>query len=380
MGYGMYDPDTSFKPEFSPRELTVVARVLRLSNDERAAVDTLYDGYKAALAARADEIRRIVNDAIERAEIMQDPKLLQSTYSKMSEWKASADKTKTAFLADLRSLLSGDQETRWPLVERELRRSRSIGGGRLFGESIDLLQLLDEVAPNAFNNVEIAELVESYAVELDRTLVARSEFLEANSPTFGELASRDVDQAERVWNEGLRKRQAVRDINERFARLLAEKLEQSQGEKLESLFFEKAYARLIIPTRGDTYLAKARELESLDASQQSKLDDIYARHESERKRLLKQAAALERQVEETWLPPSIAKARGKADKDQDGFDGYQRLPADHPLLPIRQARFELDQRTRGEINAVLSVTQRQSIPADPKASMAYFANYQPMGL
>ena len=45
MGYGMYDPDTSFKPEFSPRELTVVARVLRLSNDERAAVDTLYDGY-----------------------------------------------------------------------------------------------------------------------------------------------------------------------------------------------------------------------------------------------------------------------------------------------------------------------------------------------
>ncbi len=380
IGYGVYNAADSFKPDFSNRDLKIIARVLRLTDDERAAVNTLYEGYKATLATKSEEVQRVVGEAIERAEIMQDSSLLKPAHEQMAAWEASAEKIKKEFLDDLRSLLSGDQESRWPIAEREMRRARKLGEGRLFGESVDVLQILDEVAPESFSTGRLAELVESYAVELDRSLVARATFLEANQAKFLEQCKQDPKEAKHVWNSALHLRQAVRDVNERYVRLFAAELTKELAEKLQELYFERAYARLVAPTRGDNYLAGVFKLDDLDASQRAKLETLRERYNADRKRILKEMAALERIHEQAWVPQSLAQVQGSTPADDGNFRGQQRLAPDHPLLPLRQARFELDQRMRDEVRVILTPQQRADIPHDERASVAYFADYQPFGL
>lgn len=379
IGYGVYNAAGSFKPDFSSKDLKIITRVLRLSADERTAVDTLYEGYKATLRTKSEEVQRVVGEAIERAEIMQDSSLLKPAHEQMAAWEADAEKIKKVFLADLRSLLSGDQESRWPIAEREMRRARVLGEGRLFGESVDILQLLDEVAPESFSEGHLAELVESYAVELDRAAVARATFLEANQPTFSELCKRDPQEARHIWKSALHLRQSVRDVNERYVRLFAAELPKELAEKIQDMYFDRAYARLVKPTRGDNYLASVIKLDDLGAEQKDKLEVLRNRYNSERKRILKDMATLERTNEETWMPASLAPNQGDTPTDDDNFRGQQMLPKDHPLLPLRQSRFELDQRMRVEVRAILTAQQSADLPYDERASAAYFADYRPFG-
>jgi hypothetical protein len=378
MSFG--DAFGSFKPEMTRQEVAIIARVLRLSRDEHAALETLHEGYIAALQTEENKTHRFINDAIERSQLLQDQALLQPIYNERKAWDQRAAEIKKKFFDDLRSILTAEQESRWPLAERELRRFRLIDEGRLFGESVDLIRLLNEVSPESFEVVRVQELVEAYAAEFDRALVARKEYIESAREAFAKACTDDPKEGERIWNEGLRKRQAVRGINERYLRLIAAELPPETAGRLQELFFDRGYARVVAATRGERFLNKAAALPSIDASQRASIRQVMENYDMDRRRLIAQAAALERSLQESSMPSSLAVALGKQPKSETGFNAGQRLPADHPLLAVRQARYELDRRARLDFEALLTPAQLGEIVPDENESAVFFYDYEPFGL
>jgi hypothetical protein len=311
---------------------------------------------------------------------MQDSALLSGASKQLAEWTASADAMKKSFLDDLKSVLSREQESRWPLVERELRRPRMLGRGILLGESVDVLGLLDEAVPEALSRDRIAELAESYAQELDRAMVTRAGFLAEHEDAFAQACTDKPGEAERLWKESRRLRGAVRDLHEQFVRRFAEELSPEEGKKLTDLYFARCYSRLLRPTRADAYLTTVLGLESLNGEQAAALKEISRHHESARMALIKQMADLERALDDSTMPAALARALGEKPSRVEGFDGKQKLPLGHPLLKLRESRYSLDRRTRMEIDKVLTEDQQREIPMEARAASATFEDYQPMGL
>lgn len=383
IGIGFYTPGGAFRPEVSARDLRVFVRVFGLSDEERAALESLHAAYVEALEVRSREIKRIVNDMLEEAEVVEDRRLIESStvQGKIAEWDREAEKMKSQFLEDLRSVLTREQESQWPILERELRRLREIGNGRMSGESVDLSRLVDTVVPGAWEHPDVADLMEQYAVGIDRLLLARDAATTKRKDDFEEaIKGSDASRAERIWNDAQASRIAIRDWNARFVREIGARIDPDDAAKLDRAYFEAAYSRLCQPTRGETYIRAAANLDSLSDSQRAEVAGIMEPYERARLAILRRIAAAEQELQERHIPSRLAKVLGQDPEGKlSSFDGASRLPADHPLLALRRERLELDRQYRRRIDAVLQEWQREQVPV-PSEGWVSFTDWTPWSL
>lgn len=379
MSMGLYNDESSFRPDLSGADLKVIQRVLGLDGVEKQALDDLYSGYAATLKNEGGEVRDFVNGEIERAQIMQDAGLLNKARARITEWEAHSEKVKKAFLEDLKSLLSKDQEARWPIVERELRRIKHIGGGRLSGESVDLVRLTEDVLGTAPTG-ETAELLNRYSGELDRAMLTREEFLKDKQSVFAESMGSNPAAAKDMWNEAQRVRGAIRDINDRYARLIAEQMPKEKRAEFQRRVFSLTYPVLVRPTPAEKYLKDAADLESLNAGQKSQIAAIKGRYEADRAALWTKGAVAWRQYESEDKPELLAEALGEREKDKHRlqYTGAW-MPDTHPLIKYRRERLVLDQALRSSIDAVLTPEQKGNVPSRT-TPYAQFENWEPNGL
>jgi hypothetical protein len=383
VGIGFYTPGGAFRPEVSARDLRVFVRVFGLRDEERVALESLHAAYVEALEVRSREIKRIVNDMLEEAEVIQDRRLIESSavQGKIAAWDSEAEKMKSQFLEDLRSVLTREQESKWPILERELRRLREIGSGRMSGESVDLSRLVDSVVPGAWEHPDVADLMEQYAVGMDRLLLARDAATTKRTDEFEEaIKGGDASRAERIWKDAQASRIAIRDWNARFVREIGARLDPDDAAKLDRAYFEAANERLCQPTRGETYIRAVANLDSLSDTQQGEIAGIVEGYERARLALLRRIAVAEQELQERQIPNRLAKALGQ---DPEGklasFDGASRLPPDHPLLALRRERLELDRHNRRRIDAVLQEWQREQVPVQSEGWVS-FTDWTPWSL
>ncbi len=377
MSMGLYNDGSSFRPDLTSADLKLIERVLGLGEPERLALDELYSGYAATLRNEGDAVRDFVSNEIERAQIMQDVGLLNKARAKVADWDKRSEQIKKTFLDDLKSLLTREEEARWPIVERELRRLKHIGGGRLSGESVDLVKMTEEVlgSPPAG---ELAELLNRYSEELDHAILARDSFLEAKRKDFSDAIQNDPARAKEIWEESQKVRGALRDINDRYARLIGERLPQDKRAEFQRRFFDRSYPSLVGPTRAQEYLKDAADLSTLTADQKSQIASIKTKYDSDRRALLVKAAQGWRQFEAEEKPESLLLAIGEKARDQRQYTGAW-LPDTHPLIKYRQERLILDRALRESLDAMLKPDQRSAIPTRD-TPYAKFENWSPWGL
>jgi hypothetical protein len=379
MSMGLYGGEESFKPDLASRDLKLITRVLGLSPEEERALSDLYAGYAAALQGEGGEVRDFVTGEIERAEIMEDTKQLDKAQKRLAEWAKRSEQIKKTFLEDLRSLLSREQEGRWPIVERELRRHKHIGDGRLSGESVDLVRLTEDVLGTP-PTAALAELLNRYSEELDRALVAREAFLKDKGKGFSEELKGDPQKAKALWGEASRIRDVVRDTNERYARRIAELLPDEKKPPFERKYFDECYRVVVRPTKAEEYLKDAVTLVSLTPEQKSRLETIRSRYDGDRRAFLVRAAAAWRQYEADAKPDWLARALGERPEEKytQQYNGAW-LPETHPLSQCRKDRLVLDQAVRKAIDGVLTAEQKAAVPSR-STPYAKFENWEPYGL
>lgn len=255
MAVSVSDPSTAFQPSLRSHEIRITARILGLADPERDALSALYDGHCETLKARAAEIASAREEILERAQATSDLDVARIPKETEDAWKAEANQAKAAFLDDLKVLLTKEQADRWPLVERELRRFKSLDRGRIAGEKLDLIRLVDEHAPAAWKNPDIANLLASYVQSLDAALIRRDAQLDAvDGSEFAKLAHSDRAAAESMWRTVISLRVGVRDINLKTAEQVAALLPEDDAESFRGEVFKAAYPRIAKPSRTEAFI------------------------------------------------------------------------------------------------------------------------------
>lgn len=377
MTMSIYGGEESFKPDLSQRDLKAIVRVLGLAHDEEQALQDLYTGYASTLQTEGAAVRQFVDSEMERSEIMQNTALLSKAQKRIADWEKRSEQIKKVFLDDLKSLLSREQEARWPIVERELRRLRTIGEGRLSGESIDLVRLTEDVLGEPPGK-ELGDLLNRYSDELDKALVARGAFLEENRKAFTDSVTSDPQKAKGIWDGAQRVRMAVRDINDRYERLIADQLSPDKKAELDRRYFDQSYRAVAGPTHAEEFLKDALELPTLCSEQRDSLKQAKAKYDAERRVLVVAGARAWRQFEGEARPRELAEALGERPKDENhqAYTGAW-LPDSHPLIQYRKERLTLDQGLRKSLDSILTSEQRATVPT---RTWAKYESWDPWGL
>jgi hypothetical protein len=379
MTTGLYNDESSFRPTLSGPDLKVVMRVLGLGQAERQAVEDLYQGYAAALRNEGGSVRDYVNGEIEKAQVMQNVGLLEPARKRVHEWDLRSEQLKKVFLEDLKSLLSKEEEARWPIVERELRRMKHIGGGRLAGESLDLVRLTEDLLGGPPTG-DLADLLNRYSTELDYALVNRERFLDDKRKGFQEAIKADLESAKKMWDEAQRVRGTVRDVNEKFSRQIADQLLPGVKEKFRKRVFEGSFPALVKPTFAEGYLKDVGELDTLTSDQRAQLAVIKDKYDRDREAVLNRGAAGWKQFEADDKPRELSRALGERPEDpRNQYYTGAWLPESHPLVKYRQERLVMDQALRSSLDGILTSEQKDAVPGRV-THFARFENWEPWGL
>ncbi|GJQ29309.1 MAG: hypothetical protein HBSAPP03_11930 [Phycisphaerae bacterium] len=380
MAVGVQSPRQFYKPEFTRTDMTILGRVLLLSDEEREPLLALYEGHASDLKAAAEVHTAALEDRIERAEALKDVSSASVPQEEVGRWKEEADRIKRAFVDDLKSLLTSAQANRWPLAEREMRRFKRISAGRLGGESLDLVRLVEEHVPEAWGSADVTEALLRYADAMDGALRTRDEAIgESRSEEFERLVGTDRAGALRVWEEAQAARIAVRDLNLRYAEQVASVLAPEQATALRRAVLEKSYPKLCEPTRSEKVIRAAAALSTLDESQRREVREIVEGYETRRLALLREMAAVAKEQQEKKKParldPKGSNMQVATTEDGNTISFYSsdalKPPADDPMIALRERRFELDRATRRKVEAVLTASQREAV-RQPAQDMVVF--------
>lgn len=270
-------------PQISRADIDVFIRVLELGDGERGVLEDLYIAYFEEWHAGHRAMRAEAAELIEEAEIFQNQQPLSEIRGLQQAWSADAERLEKRFLDDVTTMLTAEQEGRWPIVERELRRIKTMGDSRLAGESIDVIRLVGRVLPERELPERIADLLEQYAEQLDAVLVRRNRLLEEHRPDYSALVKEDTDRAEEVYFRAVRARVAVCEVNERFARQIAAELPEAQARQLLDAFEEAAYSMYIKPTRLERQILAAENASGVSGERADQVATLIARYRDERK-------------------------------------------------------------------------------------------------
>ncbi|MFZ4575070.1 MAG: hypothetical protein ACOYN0_11775 [Phycisphaerales bacterium] len=374
MAVSVTNPADYFRPTLQPHEIRVITRILNLAESEGAALLALYDGHAATLKARAGEISDEREEALEEAQATAD--LAAAGIPKETEdaWKAEAERATSTFFDDLKVLLTKEQADRWPLVERELRRFKSLGRGRIAGESLDVIRLVDEHAPAAWSNPEISGFLASYVQTLDAVIVRRDAQLDSPQATdFGKMAHDDRAAAETFCRDVTALRVAVRDMNLKAAEQVASLLPEGKSDAFRKRVFEAAYPRITKASRTERYIRAAAAVKSLSPQQQADINDAIAAFEVRLASVQKEQAALKREEDATKLPLVLRGSQGGATSatTADGevitfySPGKDSVDKESPAYKLQQRRFQLESETKRRINGFLTPEQRDACRQPP---------------
>lgn len=232
----------ALRPDFLRRDLVQLIDVLRLDDEQKLVVETLFADYEEAFdagmtAVRAriaeirpapvapdaaqraaqqelrDQLRALLDEARERAgeaateeerrQIMDDyqqrirelrEKMLGLTPGprepgaddemaaeidrELEAWQQKKTRLKNEFFAGVQAVLRDEQRALWPAFERLLRREKTIAYGQLSGESLDLFRVLRGLDLPAEAEQAIASSLEAYDLRLDGALKARNGYSE----------------------------------------------------------------------------------------------------------------------------------------------------------------------------------------------------------
>jgi hypothetical protein len=373
MAISFSNPAADFVPALSAREVNIIARVLGMSDADREAMMLLHSGHVAAVSQRKNAISDEVQEGFEEAQALGDTDAAKIDPGKRDNWTKEAKQLKDAFFEDLKSLLTKEQADRWPLVERELRRFKSLPSGRFAGEKLDVIAIVDESYPHAWKNPAISDALVAYAASLDSLLKARDAYLSEEKKTeFDSLCKTDKPQAERLWRDAVAARAAVRDLNLRTADQIAAMLASNEGEQLRRQVLCDSYSKLCSQSRSESFIRAASKLNTLSAEQRATINDIVNAYEVRSNALIREIAAATREREVGIKPMQLEPSSGSkvattAEGETITFYSSEDLKPtnDDPLVPLTKRRHELDRDTRRSIERVLTPEQRDACRQPP---------------
>lgn len=345
----------------SKRSVDQYAAILHLSDEQKDAAMTLHEGYLAAFRRAGQERAAAMRDLFQNADEEDRGALMEEMPRIQKKWKDATDKLNKGFLADVKSLLTPDQESVWPKVERARRREVGLRGGQLSGSSVDLVDVLRTIKPETLHLDEsaraaLAEAIEQYEADLDRQIAEKDRILATIEP-WEPGRGIDLDTMQEQMKKSREAFALVRDVNEKSARKLEHLIPEPQRAQFASEVKRRSFPRVYRTSRVSKAIEAALKLDDVDSDQKKQIAGLKEAYEKELGT-----------VNDAWA----AAIRENDDKEGGGLVGMGgaqvRLSFGDdsgdkgPLADARKARRDLDARMKDRLDSLLTPAQRERLP------------------
>lgn len=374
--------DTS--PPVTRSDLRIIDSILGLDASQRELTGAIFDEYLDRYQTAAGETRVRIVDLIDTALISQDFDSARAARAAADEWPDRRAEHRDGFYADLKLLLDQPQIQLWPKVEREIRRADLIGNGRMVGESIDLIRLVDAHARDWADNPELVARLDRYADRLDVALRARQRELDSGkAQEYRDSINENPKRAEEIYRDVLPTRLRVRDTNIQTMREIVRLLPGEQASAVEAAFYEEALSAELPRSPIAARIQAAAALTTLDADQRSTVTEALRSYEQRQRRITSPLFDIATELQEERLPANLSSSLAYAEYEAETGEKLIRFSGSITSPPEFQDalrdRLELEREIWQRISAALTPDQRAQMPL-PEQDILWFDNIMSHGL
>lgn len=180
------------------------------------------------------------------------------------------------FETDLVAMLSEEQLLLWPPLQRMLVRDRLLPKGRLSGETLDVMSLVEQQQFDDQTLIGLIPAINSWDVNVTSALQARDDHLVENQGAMmASFRTMDTSGGESVMKEQARLAETVRRINDDAVEQIASALPSEEGSAFSLLARDQAYPRIFRTTRVERAYLSAMDLEDLDSDILVSVVELY---------------------------------------------------------------------------------------------------------
>lgn len=321
---------------------------LKFTDDQRVAAKALLDGYRAEMRTIDDGLTAKRQAAMEKFREERDPAVFEGMQKDGEAATVQKAKVEAEFLADVQSLLSQDQTPQWANIERMHRRDVGLRRGRLSGERMDVVRLVEDLKLDEAQLKGMRETLDAYEAEVDRDLTARNKvYDEASTKVRDAMRTQDMDAAQKELDRAREAGLKVREVNKKFARQIQDSLPAEQKTVFALAVKKAAHPDVYRDSIVTRQLTAAEKFTDLDETQKKAVAELRARHTLQADGINDKLATATEAQELTMSVQDIAgRFRGEPG----------------PAADIRTQRRDLDSATSEALLKILKPAQAEQLP------------------
>lgn len=334
------------------------AKVLGFSAQQTEAFKALHEAYSTEYDAASKTFQDSMTKARQEFEDSRDPAVFQEILVPAGEKFGTRTKElETTLLSDLRSLLTPEQQGKWPALERAHRRSRGMLSGMLAGESVDLKATADDVLGESKPSETLSQTLDRYETELDQAMTERNTQREAASEKFpkpGQGNMFDFEAISKAMGEMRKAGIKVRDINDRYATVIAGALPENVRDDFTARVKKAKFPQVYREGYPVKAMKAAMRFEDMTGEQKSAVQELMSTYERDAK-----AAS------DVWAKAiAAAEADGGGDETFAGMSrmmGGEQAP-ESEVAKARKAKRAVDSAAIDKLKGILTPAQVEKLP------------------
>jgi Spy/CpxP family protein refolding chaperone len=344
----------------SRRSLDEFTKILMLDKDQKEVLTNLYEGYRKDHEAAVQKMQTDMRSLQEKFADTADIAAMQRDAVRFS--KAFAEKNEQlekAFMGDLKLALTDEQLTRWNRVEQHRRRDKHMRMAMVSGSAVDLTRVVERVRAVPADNAEFATTLERYEQDMDKHLLAYDRLQKEVEEKMYDTNANMMDMArwENIFKEYYPIAKDMRETNKEYARKLGMLMDEPSRARFEEEVRSRAFPRIYRKVPVLTMIENTEKLTELDAAKRAEVASI-------KESLLRELDG----ANERW-----AKAMEERDDKGGGALAVMmasiqgtRTDLNKDVNDARQARKELEARTKERLEALLTEEQRVKVTPPPQ--------------
>ncbi len=183
---------------------------------------------------------------------------------------------KMEFEGDLVAILTESQLELWPPLKRQLIRDRLLPRGRLSGETVDVIGLVEQQEFEDEALLPLLPILSEWDEQVTSALESRDNHMIENQGSFmTAMRTMDTSGGLSVMKTQAKLAEAVRDLNDNAVQNIVLLLPEEQSSQFDRIAKERGYPRIFRATRVDRSFKAAMELEDLEPDILTAIKELY---------------------------------------------------------------------------------------------------------
>lgn len=354
------------RPQFDPFEVRITAEEipfltedLQLNPEQQTLVESMFAGFEPD--AKRSQVAALKQSIFLKQALKGDSRGTVILFQRMAEanraWRIERRGIEDRFLADVRTILTNDQQKRWPTYDTNRRRRWTLAErAELSGEGVDLVALANETINHPKTRFALQPTLDDYVRELDVSLRDRNRALDRIEDKTAERENPSDEIRSPLFRQAGRARLALVDLNTKYAQLLETKLNPEAADMLRSSFARAGFPSIFAETAADRYHRLALALDDLSDSQRASIEATGERYHEEILYVNRSLASLIGKLERLQTNRADEIKSEKSDDDELSAQLTTRIDQEH------QSKRKIVEQAINEIFDVLNEEQRAQLP------------------